>query len=519
MSVVIDGKSLTIDKVVEVARNKTNVSVSSDSWKKINACRKMLEEKIDNHEIMYGITTGIGEFSEVTLTPEQTQEFQKLLVRNHAAGIGEPMDIEIVRGAICGRINVHAKGHSGGRKEITEYLRDVLNSEITPVVCEKGSVGACGDLAPMSQIALALMGEGEMFVNGKIINSKTALKNINLDPLELKARDGLALINGSNILTALAALILYDAERWMKMHDIAAAMTLEALKANMKPYDKRIHTLRGFTGSQKIAANLNLLTEDSEILFGSEKKVQDAYSMRSTPQVAGALRDSLEFARKQVETELNGVGDNPIFLTNEKEVLTGANFQGSPVALPMEMVGTGLSMVAVLSERRLNRLTNPALSVGLPPFLTENPGLNSGMMLSQYTADALIVEAKILSHPAANQSIPAAADQEDFVSMGLTTCQKVRQIMDNCFGVLAIEMMAAAQALDIRVKQQKQKTTDVNTIKMGKGTSIAHQIIREHVEYLDEDRPLYRDHNAMVKLLKSNKILEAVEKGLDTKLN
>ena len=519
MSVVIDGKSLTIDKVVEVARNKTNVSVSSDSWKKINACRKMLEEKIDNHEIMYGITTGIGEFSEVTLTPEQTQEFQKLLVRNHAAGIGEPMDIEIVRGAICGRINVHAKGHSGGRKEITEYLRDVLNSEITPVVCEKGSVGACGDLAPMSQIALALMGEGEMFVNGKIINSKTALKNINLDPLELKARDGLALINGSNILTALAALILYDAERWMKMHDIAAAMTLEALKANMKPYDKRIHTLRGFTGSQKIAANLNLLTEDSEILFGSEKKVQDAYSMRSTPQVAGALRDSLEFARKQVETELNGVGDNPIFLTNEKEVLTGANFQGSPVALPMEMIGTGLSMVAVLSERRLNRLTNPALSVGLPPFLTENPGLNSGMMLSQYTADALIVEAKILSHPAANQSIPAAADQEDFVSMGLTTCQKVRQIMDNCFGVLAIEMMAAAQALDIRVKQQKQKTTDVNTIKMGKGTSIAHQIIREHVEYLDEDRPLYRDHNAMVKLLKSNKILEAVEKGLDTKLN
>tara|TARA_B100000959_G_scaffold285707_1_gene361376 strand:+ start:1320 stop:2879 length:1560 start_codon:yes stop_codon:yes gene_type:complete len=519
MSVVIDGESLTIDKLVEVARNRANLVVSKDSWSKINSCRKMLEEKIDNHEIMYGITTGIGEFSEVTLTPEQTQEFQKLLVRNHAAGIGEPMDIEIVRGAICGRINVHAKGHSGGRKEITEYLRDVLNNEITPVVCEKGSVGACGDLAPMSQIALALMGEGEMFVNGKIINSKTALKNINLDPLELKARDGLALINGSNILTALAALILYDAERWMKMHDIAAAMTLEALKANMKPYDKRIHTLRGFTGSQKIAANLNLLTEDSEILFGSEKKVQDAYSMRSTPQVAGTLRDSLEFARKQVETELNGVGDNPIFLTNEKEVLTGANFQGSPVALPMEMVGTGLSMVAVLSERRLNRLTNPALSVGLPPFLTENPGLNSGMMLSQYTADALIVEARILSHPAANQSIPAAADQEDFVSMGLTTCQKVRQIMDNCFGVLAIEMMAAAQALDIRVKQQKQKTTDVNTIKIGKGTSIAHRIIREHVDYLDEDRPLYRDHNAMVKLLKSNKILEAVEKGLKTKLN
>ena len=516
MSITIDGKSLTIDNLVKVAREKAAVSIPDSSWKKIDLCRDMLEEKIKKHEIMYGITTGIGEFSEVTLNPEQTQEFQKLLVRNHAAGIGKPMDIELVRAAICGRINVHVKGYSGGRKEITEYLKEILNRQITPVVCEKGSVGACGDLAPMSQIALALMGEGEMFVKGKIIDSKIALENIGLKPLELEARDGLALINGSNVLTALAGLILHDTERWMKMHDIAAAMTLEALKANMKPYDERIHTLRGFTGSQKIAANLNILTEKSKILFSGEKKVQDAYSMRSTPQVAGTLRNSMEYAIKQVETELNGVGDNPIFLTNEKEVLTGANFQGSPIALPMEMIGTGLSMVAVLSERRLNRLTNPALSVGLPPFLAENPGLNSGMMLSQYTADALIVETRILSHPAANQSIPAAADQEDFVSMGLTTCQKVRQILDNCFGVLAIEMMAAAQALDIRIKETNgsKKSSD-----LGKGTSIAHKIIRKYVDYLDEDRPLYKDHNKMVDLLKSNEILDEVEKELGNKLN
>ena len=507
MTVALDGNSLTINKLVNVARDNENVEVTKESWKRIDDCRDMLQDKIEAHETMYGITTGIGEFSEVTLTPEQTQDFQKFLVRNHAAGIGEPMDIEIVRGAMCGRINVHTKGHSGGRRQITEYLRDALNHNIIPVVCEKGSVGACGDLAPMSQIALALMGEGEMFVNGKVVDSKTALKNIGLEPLELEARDGLSLINGSNVLTALAAIILHDAERWMKMHDIAAAMSLEALKANMKPYDKRIHSLRGFKGSQKIAANLNLLTEKSEILFSGEKKVQDAYSMRSTPQVAGTLRDSLEFARKQIEIELNGVGDNPIFLTKEKEVLTGANFQGSPVALPMEMIGTGLSMVAVLSERRLNRLTNPALSVGLPPFLTEKPGLHSGMMLSQYTADALIVETKILSHPAANQSIPAAADQEDFVSMGLTTCQKAKQIMDNCFGVIGIEMMAAAQALDIREGE------------LGKGTSIAHKVIRKYVDYLDEDRPLYRDHNAMAKLLKTNEIIDAVEEGLGTKLN
>ena len=506
MPVVINGKSLTIDKVVEVARKKTEISVSEKSWNKINSCRKMLEEKINNHEIMYGITTGIGEFSEVTLDPNQTKEFQKLLIYSHAAGIGDPMDIEIVRGAMCGRINVHSKGYSGGRKEITEYLIQTLNHDLTPVVCEKGSVGACGDLSPMSQIALALMGEGEMFDNGKIVNSKEALKKIGLKPLELEARDGLALINGSNVLTALAAIILYDAKKWMKLHDIAAAMTLEALMANMKPYDMRIHQLRGFTGSQIVANNLNKLTEESEILFGGSKKVQDAYSMRSTPQVAGTLRDSIDYAASQVEIELNGVGDNPIFLTKEKDVLTGANFQGTPIALPMEMVGTGLSMVAVLSERRMNRLTNPALSVGLPPFLAEKPGLHSGMMLSQYTADALIAETRILSHPAANQSIPAAADQEDFVSMGLTTSQKTKQILDNCYGVLAIEMMAAAQALDMRKKS------------MGVGTSIAHKIIRENINYLDEDRPLYNDHNKMVDILKSERIIDEVENKLNIEL-
>mgnify|MGYP001313889594 FL=1 len=507
MPIELNGDNLTINTLVDVARNRKAVSVSDSAWKRIKNCRYMLQKKIDAHETMYGITTGIGEFSEVTLNPEQTNEFQKLLIYSHAAGIGKPMEEELVRGAMCGRINVHSKGNSGGRREITEYLLHALNNNVTPVVCEKGSVGACGDLAPMSQIALALMGEGEMFVNGKIKDSKIALDKIGLEPLKLEARDGLALINGSNVLTALAAIILYDAKKWMKMHDIAAAMTLEALKANMKPYDKRIHSLRGFQGSQKVAENLNILTEGSEILFSGEKKVQDAYSMRSTPQVAGTLRDSIDYAKEQIETELNGVGDNPIFLTESEEVLTGANFQGTPIALPMEMIGIGLSMVAVLSERRMNRLTNPALSVGLPPFLTKKPGLHSGMMLAQYTADALIAESRILTHPAANQSIPAAADQEDFVSMGLTTNQKVKKILDNCYGVLGIEMMAAAQALEIRGKN------------MGKGTSVAHKTIRKYVDYLDDDRPLYNDHNAMVKLLKSNEILESVENKLGKELN
>lgn len=507
MTIALDGKSLTIDKLVDVARNKSQVRVTSDAWQRIENCRKMLEKKIEAHETMYGVTTGIGEFSEVTLTPGQIKEFQKLLIYSHAAGIGEPMEKEVVRGAMCGRINVHSKGHSGGRKKVTEYLLESLNHNITPVVCEKGSVGACGDLAPMSQIALALMGEGEMFVNGEITDSKTALQDIGLEPLELEARDGLAIINGSNVLTALAAIIIHDARKWMKLHDITAAMTLEALMANMKPYDERIHILRGFQGAQKVSLNLNLITKDSKILFSGKKKVQDAYSMRSTPQVAGTLRDAIEFASRQIEIELNGVGDNPIFLTQEKDVLTGANFQGTPVALPMEMIGTGLSMVAVISERRMNRLTNPALSVGLPPFLTEKPGLNSGMMLAQYTAGALIAETRILSHPAANQSIPAAADQEDFVSMGLTTSQKVKKILDNCYGVLAIEMMAAAQALDIRRKEP------------GKGTKAAHKVVRKYVDFLEDDRPLYKDNNRMVELLKTDEIIEAVESELGKELN
>jgi histidine ammonia-lyase len=304
------------------------------------------------------------------------------------------------------------------------------------------------------------------------------------------------------MLTAMAALSLCDVERWLKYHDIAAAMTLEALNANMTPYDARLHELRGFIGSQRVASNLLRLTEGSEILAKSGKKVQDAYSMRSTPQVIGSVRDAVIFARKQVEIELNGVGDNPVFIPEDDTVITGANFQGTPIALPMEMVGTGMSIGAVLSERRLNRLTNPALSAGLPPFLTERAGMHSGLMVAQYTACALVAETRILSHPAANQSIPAAADQEDFVSMGMTTTQKTRQIIENCFGVLAIEMIAAAQAIDIRGYAP------------GAGVGAAHQVIRKYISHLDEDRALFPDNDKMVELLKSDEIIVAVEAAI-----
>ncbi len=463
----------------------------------------MLEEKIKAHEIMYGVNTGIGEFSEVVLNDEQVKDFQRYLIYNHAAGIGDPMPIEHVRGAMTGRINVHAHGNSGCRPEITLTLVEMLNKDCIPVVCEKGSVGACGDLAPMSQVALLMMGEGEAFYKGERLPGKIAFEKAGIKVPGLQARDGLAIINGSNFMTAIGALQLFDINRWLKQAEIAAAMSLEALLANMKPYDVRLHKLRGFSGAVRSSQAIKKCIEGSDLLTGKLKiKVQDAYSMRSTPQVVGAAHDAVAYAKSQIEIELNGVGDNPIFIPEDKITLTGANFQGTPVSLPMDMISAAVTMVSVLSERRMNRLNNPALSVGLPAFLTKGAGMFSGLMLSQYTADTLIVEQRILSTPASTQSIPAAADQEDFVSMGMNTALKNKQILDNAYGILGIEFMAAAQALDFREHQT------------GKGVAKAKEVIRRHVEHLDVDRPLYNDHNKMKALVKSCEILEAVEKEI-----
>jgi histidine ammonia-lyase len=500
MTITLNGSNLTVEKLMSIARNGEQVALAPDALDRIRECRAMLEKKIAAHEIMYGVNTGIGEFSEVILDDDQVKDFQRYLIYNHAAGIGDPAPVEYVRGAIAGRINVHAHGNSGCRPEITQTLVEMLNKGLTPVVCQKGSVGASGDLAPMSQVALLLMGEGEAYYKGERYPGKEAMALAGIEIPGLKARDGLAVINGSNLLTAMSALHVYDMQRTLLQAEIACAMSLEALLANLKPYDARLHEARGFPGAIRSARSIMKCIEGSDLQTGKMKtKVQDAYSMRSSPQVIGAARDALVFAREQVEIELNGVGDNPIFLPEFELTLTGANFQGTPVSLPMDLAGAAITMVCVLAERRLNRLTNPALSVGLPAFLTKGAGMFSGMMLSQYTADSLIVEQRILSNPASIQSIPAAADQEDFVSMGMNTAIKNAQIIDNAYGVLGIEFMAAAQALDFR------------EFNPGKGVQAAHKVIRTHVEHLDEDRPLYTDHTRMKELVKSGEILEAVE--------
>lgn len=503
MTITLDGHHLSIEDVVKVARENEKISIDPDAMKRIQKCRDLLEDKIKKKEIIYGVNTGIGELSEVVLTQEQVEKYQKYLIYSHAAGYGKPMPADVVRAAILSRINCHCWGHSGLRPVVVETLKDMLNKGVTPVMCEKGSVGACGDLSPMAQMALVLIGEGEAFYKGERLPADESMKRAGIPTLVFEARDGLATINGSNVIAGMGTLEIYDAEKWIKNSEIAAAITLEVLNANMKAYDERLHKVRGYPGAVESSENVRRITEGSELLAQKGKKVQDSYSLRSTPQVIGSARDALKWARYMFEIELNHAADNPTFFPDEELVLTGANFQGTPLAFALELLGTAITTVCVLSERRTNRLMNPHLSMGLPAFLTKGAGMFSGLMLSQYTAGALICENRILSHPAATGSIPAAADQEDFVSMGMTSALKSQQIIDNAQAVLGIELMAGAQAVDLR-----------KPLKPSKGVQAAYDVIRIHVDFLDEDRPLYGDINKLKEVVESGEILEAVEKAV-----
>ncbi len=498
--IVLDGHSLTIEDLAAIARDRRPIELHPDAIARINKCRGLLERKIGERAILYGVNTGIGELSEVVLTPEQVQRFQKYLLYSHAAGCGEPCAEEDVRAGMTSRLNTHCWGHSGIRHEIVETQIAMLNKGVTPVVCQKGSVGACGDLSPMSQMALTLMGEGEVFYNGKRLPAKQGMDEAGIPTIVFRERDGLATINGSDLTTGIGCLELGDAIRWLKTQEVALTMTLEALNANLQAFDARIHATRGYPGAQECAENVRRLTEGSELLKRPGKKVQDAYSLRSSPQVVGAAKDAFKWARYMLEMELNHAADNPTFFPDEELVLTGANFQGTPMAFALEMVGMAVTTVGALSERRLNRLMNPHLSVGLPAYLTKGAGMFSGLMLSQYTAGALVCENRVLSTPAAIGSIPAAADQEDFVSMGMTTAIKTRQIIENAWSILAIELMAAAQAFDLRAP-----------VRPSPATQAAYDVIRQQVKTLDEDRPLHQDINNLSRLAKSGAILQAAE--------
>ncbi len=494
---VIDGEHLDIATVVDVARNGADAVLSAEAHEKIAACRGILDEKLAKQELMYGVTTGIGELCDVVLSPDQTRDFQKYLIYSHAAGYGEPALIEDVRAAMISRVNVLSKGHSGLRPVVVETMLEMLRKGVTPVMCRRGSVGASGDLSPMAQMALVIMGEGEAFYQGERMPGNQAMEKAGIPVITFEARDGLACINGSNVSTGIGALLLADARRFYETAELAAAMSFEGLRANLTCCDERLHMARGYAGAVKTAKELRRLCEGSEILKSPARKVQDAYAIRSTPQVIGSAWDALGWSESMITTELNGVGDNPVFFHDDGgTVIPGANFQGTPIAFALELTGTAITTVAVMSERRLNRLLNPALSEGLPAYLTKGAGMFSGLMLTQYTAGSLVCESRILAAPAATGSIPAAADQEDFVSMAMTTTLKTRKLLRHCEAVLGIELLNAAQALDFR-----------RPVAPSPLVQKAWDLIREHVEPLEEDRPLYDDINAMAELVRSGELL------------
>ncbi|MCC6962806.1 MAG: histidine ammonia-lyase [candidate division Zixibacteria bacterium] len=507
MSVQIGKGKITIYDVQKVARHNEKIELAPAAVERIKTCRRFVDKKVAEKELMYGINTGIGDLAKVALSAEQLEVFQKFLVYSHAAGYGEPLAIEYARAAWTSRVNVLSQGHSGCNLRIVETMVEMLNKGVTPLACEKGSVGACGDLSPMSQLALVMIGEGEAYYQGQRMSAKEAMAKAGIPTIKFEARDGLASINGSNVIAGAGSLLLCDAIMLTKAAEIAAAMTLEALNSNPKAFEEAIHTVRGFKGAVKSAKHLRAIMANSQIMERSGKNVQDAYSLRSAPQVTGAVWDALDYAVAQFETELNGVGDNPIFFPEGDGgyVLTGANFQGTPISYPLDHIGTGITMLNVISERRLNRLLNKALSMGLPAYLTKGAGMFSGMMLMQYTAGALVCENRILSSPASIGSIPAAADQEDFVSMGMTTVLKTRDILKNGMAVIGMELIAAAQAFEF-----------LKPAKPGKGSQAAYEVVRKHVPVMEEDRPLHNDINAMAKAVTSGEVVAAVEAAIGT---
>jgi len=509
-NIVINGKNLTIEDVVSVARYGSSVELSENAIEKIKKSRSVVEDFVSKEKTVYGVTTGFGEFKNVFISKEQTKELQENLIRSHSVGVGEPLLEEIVRATMLLRANSLAKGYSGVRVEIIKTLCQMLNKKVHPAIPEKGSVGASGDLTPLSHMTLVLMGEGEAFYDGKRMSGKEAMKLAGIKPVTLSSKEGLALNNGTAVMTGIAVLTLCDAENILKCADISAVMTLEALLGINKAFDERIHKLRPHLGQIKCAENIRKLTKNSQLLNRNiREKVQDAYSLRCIPQVHGASRDAIAHVRRVLEIEINSTTDNPLIFTNPPEALSCGNFHGQPIAISMDLLGIALSEVADISERRIARILDPHLNEGLPAFLIpkNKGGLNNGYMIAQYTAAALVSENKVLAHPASVDSIPTSANQEDHVSMGTIAARKAREILKNVENVIAIEFLCASQGMDFRLPQ-----------KGGQGTRIAHEYIRKHVPHLDSDRILYPEINKIQELIHKGDLLKEVENKIG-KLN
>lgn len=498
--IIITGNTLTIDEVVSVCRNFCEVELSQAAVDKIKESRKIVDEFVENEDVVYGITTGFGKFSDVSISKEESKLLQKNLIITHAVGAGKPFDTEVVRGIILLRINNLAKGYSGARLETIQTMIDMLNKRVHPVVPQKGSLGASGDLAPLSHMVLPMIGLGMAEYMCEVIPGNEAMARAGIQIVELTSKEGLALINGTQVMTAVGALTIYDALNLVKASDIAAALSFEAQNGVVNALDHKVHDVRPHKGQMDTAKILLQLLEESKMTTRQgEIRVQDAYSLRCTPQVHGASKDAINYVRERVEIEINSVTDNPIIFPETREGISGGNFHGQPMALCFDFLGIALAELANISERRLERLVNPALS-GLPAFLVEQGGLNSGFMIVQYSAAALVSENKVLAHPASVDSIPSSANQEDHVSMGTIAARKAKEIMENVRRVIAMEIMCACQGIDLRGNKG-----------LGKGTAPVYEAVRSQVQTLTEDRPLYEDINKCEELIIDMSIIKACE--------
>ncbi|MDO4680980.1 MAG: histidine ammonia-lyase [Aerococcus sp.] len=507
--VTLDGQSLTLEDLVHVARDHYQVALDDHAVEAVERSRKIVDDIVVAKTPTYGINTGFGSLQSISISQDDCQQLQENLIRTHSCGYGDPFPEDVGRTVILIRVNSLLKGSSGIRLSTIQLMVDMLNHNVVPHIPEKGSLGASGDLAPLSHMVLPMLGLGRAYYEGKLLPGKEAMERAGLHVISLESKEGLALINGTTVLTAVGALATYDAIQLAKLSDVAGALSVEAHNGLHAVFNEQLHTIRPHIGQLATAQNMRHLIAGSHYTTEPEEgHVQDAYTLRCIPQIHGASKDSISYVKEKVEIEINSGTDNPI-ITPEGDVISGGNFHGEPMAQPFDFLGIAIAEIANVSERRVERLVNHQLS-GLPSFLVKHPGVNSGFMITQYAAAALVSENKILAHPASVDSIPSCENQEDFVSMGTIAARTAAQILDNSWRVVATEIMAACQALDLKDQ----------TSELGAGTQIAYNHVREHMSFIENDKDIeiYDELNKATDLLKGGSLLAKVEAKVDLTL-
>jgi len=503
-SLKLNGHSLRLDDIVNVARHGQKVELDDAAIAFVERGSDMVSSWVREGKSIYGVTTGFGDLASTAIPPEKSEQLQENLLKSHACGVGDPFPEDVTRAIMLLRVNTLIRGFSGISLKPLRQLVSFLNLGIHPVIPEQGSVGASGDLCPLSHLGISLLGLGDVVYEGKRMPASEALRKANLEPIRLGPKEGLALNNGTTVMTAVGALVLYDALELISLADVAAALSLEALRGVPYAFDPRTHELRPHEGQQIVAKNIRALIESSEIIQKHKHdRVQDAYSLRCVPQVHGASRDALQFVKSKIQIEINSVTDNPLIFPAEGEAISGGNFHGQPIALAMDFLGIALSEIGNISERRVARLVDHKLS-GLPPFLISESGVNSGFMIPQYVAAALASENKGLSHPSSVDSIPTSANQEDHVSMGMYAARKASSILKNVRNILAIEFLTAAQGLDF-----------LKPLRPGKGTGKVYTAIREEIPFIQKDEYFHPLIQKMARLVAEGRLLEAAREAVD----